>query len=296
MGKFDLAATLCLAGTIAGTACTVTGTAEEVARNEKEVVGREVIAEQRAALTAATAGEGFGPQAPRDIDASGGANDRVFEAAPPFGRMNLCNIHFHEGAEHRGGEFTTYAGNGNGEGYGSGYLYDGQLTEAELAPLDVAVGEGEQGDLQPGDTIEIHYVHTTAQVKPGPTLGSCLSEAVANPQLRVEAFVYVLVNDDSAADFAELAALEVVDGYHQAVNLQVADAGTPVAYAGSTTGPGYNTEGSPFQVSWSVYPRVTKVDISTVARWLDDNLFDEGGAQGVRNLVVNPELLSPIGG
>ena len=41
-----------------------------------------------------------------------------------------------------------------------------------------------QSELQPGDTIEVHYVYTTAQVTPGPTLGACLSDAIQNPQLR----------------------------------------------------------------------------------------------------------------
>jgi hypothetical protein len=31
--------------------------------------------------------------------------------------MNLCNIHFHKNAEHKGGEFTQYAGNGDGDGF-----------------------------------------------------------------------------------------------------------------------------------------------------------------------------------
>ena len=261
----------------------------------EEAVSDEVIAEQRAALNAATTGEGFGPQAPRDISAADGTNSRVFEAAPPYAQMNLCNIHFHEAAEHKGGEFTTYAGNGDGEGYGTGFLYDGALTEAELAPIDYNVGESEHGDLRPGDTIEVHYVHTTAQVEPGPTLGSCLSEAISNPQFRVEAAVYVLVNDETAADFMELTAIDVIDGFHQAVNIP-SDTGTPVEYAGSTTGPGYNEKGSPFQVSWSVRPKVKKVDIATVAKWLEDNRFDEDHAHGVRNLVVNPFLLSRIGG
>ena len=35
---------------------------------------------------------------------------------------------------------------------------------------------GEHGNLEPGDTIEVHYVHSTAQVEPGPTLGACLSD------------------------------------------------------------------------------------------------------------------------
>ena len=207
--------------------------------------------------------------------------------------MNLCNIHFHENAEHKGGEFTTYAGNGDGEGYGTGFKYDGELTEAELAPYGETVGAGEHGDLVPGDTIELHYVHTTAQITPGATLGSCLSDSIMNPQLRVEAQVFVLVNDDSAADFVELMKHEVVDGFHQAVNIPT-DMGEPVQYAGSTTGPSYNEKGSPLQVTWSVRPKVMKVSISSVDAWLKDNAFDEDHAHGVRNLVINPDLLSPM--
>lgn len=79
-------------------------------------VGDDVIAAQRAALAASTDGAGFGPQSPRDIDATEGTNDRLFNTAPDYTEMNLCNIHFHEGAEHKGGEFTTYIGNGDGAG------------------------------------------------------------------------------------------------------------------------------------------------------------------------------------
>ncbi len=256
-------------------------------------VGDDVIAAQRAALAASTDGAGFGPQSPRDISAVDGTNTRVFEAAPAYTEMNLCNIHFHENAEHKGGEFTTYAGNGDGAGYGTGFKYNGELTDAELAPYGETVGAGEHGDLVPGDTIELHYVHTTAQITPGATLGSCLSDSIMNPQLRVEAQVFVLVNDDSAADFVELMKHEVVDGFHQAVNIPT-DMGEPVQYAGSTTGPGYNEKGSPLQVTWSVRPKVMKVSISSVDAWLKDNDFDEDHAHGVRNLVINPDLLSPM--
>ncbi len=176
------------------------------------MVGDEVIDAQNATLLEATKDKGFGPQSPRDLSVLEGDNPRVAMTAPPFQSMNLCNIHFHENAEHRGGEFTTYAGNGNGAGAGTGFVYDGELSEAELAPLGRTIGEGEYGDLAPGDTIELHYVHTTAQVTPGPTLGACLSDAMANPQLRVEAQVYVLVNDDSAADFVALNEVAMVDG------------------------------------------------------------------------------------
>ena len=258
-------------------------------------VGDDVIEAQRAALAENTAGKGYGPQSPRDLDTVTGNNTLFFNDAPPYQQMNLCNIHFHENAEHRGGEFTTYAGNGDGKGTGTGFLYNGELTEAELAPLDRVVGEGSYGDLAPGDTIEVHYVHSTAKITPGPTLGACLSESIINPQLRVETQVFVLVNDDSAADFMELAAIEEVGGFYQAPNIP-SDTGQPIQYDGSTTGPSYNEKGSPIQVSWSVRPQVMKLSISSVEAWLADNVFEETAAHGVRNLVINPDLVSTIGG
>lgn len=261
--------------------------------NAEKVVDDAVIAGQRAKLAEATEGAGFGPQSPRDIDILTGANTRIFEEAPAYTDMNLCNIHFHENAEHRGGDFTSYVGNGDGKGAGTGFRYNGTLSAAELAPVGEKIGETKYGDLAPGDTIEVHYVHTTAQITPGPTLGACLSDSIMNPQLRVEAQVYVLVNDPNALDFRALTELGVVNGKHQALNIPT-DTGAPVRYAGSTTGPGYNEKGSPLQVTWSVRPRVAKVDIKTVAAWLKDNAFDEAGAHGVRNLVMNPALLSPI--
>lgn len=259
----------------------------------EDQVADEVIAGQREMLAKNTDGAGFGPQSPRDINALGGDNDRAFSDAPAYTEMNLCNIHFHESAEHRGGEFTNFAGNGDGKGYGTGFIYSGTLTEAELAPLETPIGDKGHGGLEPGDTIEVHYVHTTAQVTPGPTLGSCLSDSIGNPQLRVETQVYVLVNDDAALDFVELAQHEVVGNVHQAINIPT-DMGTPVQYEGSTTGPDYNEKGSPFQVSWSVRPKVAKVNIKTISSWFSDNIFEEDHAHGVRNLVMNPALLSQI--
>ncbi len=266
------------------------GAVSFAATDSSTVVSDDVIAEQRATLAKTTNGAGFGPQSPRDIDSAAGENPRQFEMAPSHTQMNLCNIHFHESAEHKGGEFTTFAGNGDGKGTGTGFAYSGDLSDAELAPV-----EGEFGGLQPGDTIEVHYVHSTAQVKPGPTLGACLSESIKNPQLRVETQVYVLVNDESALDFVSLTEIDEVNGFQQAVNIPT-DTGDAVQYAGSTTGPGYNEQGSPFQVSWSVRPKVAKVDIRTVGNWFADNVFEENHAHGVRNLVVNPALLSKIGG
>lgn len=257
-----------------------------------ESVSDQVIAKQRALLAKNTKDKGFGPQSPRDIDvdSSVGNNGRAFNAAPSYTKMNLCNIHFHKNAEHKGGEFTKYAGNGDGHGYQSGYEYSGHLSKAELTPIEIP---GKHGGLSSGDTIEVHYVYSTALVKPGPTLSSCLSNSIGNPQLRVETQIYVLVSDKNALDFGVLSKHSLRNGLHQALNIPN-NTGAPVQYAGSTTGPGYNEKGSPFQVTWSVRPKVAKVNIETVGKWLKGNVFDEDHAHGVRNLVTNPDLLSKI--
>ena len=251
------------------------------------------LEEQRANLAKATANAGFGPQSPRHIGHVRGENPIRFSTAPAFSEMNLCNIHFHKNAEHAGGEFTQYAGDGDGQGFKSGYVYTGTLSAAECAPVEPPACPSSHDALQSGDTIEVHYVFSSAQVTPGPTLGACLSETNINPQLRVEAQVFVLVNDEGALDFTDLTAIDSKSGYQQAPNIP-ADTGKPIAYAGSTTGPSYNEAGSPLQVSWSVRPRVAKVNISSMAQWCEGNVFNEDHAHGVRNLVVNTKLLSPI--
>ena len=123
---------------------------------------------------------------------------------------------------------------------------------------------------------------------------SGLDDAIKNPQLRVETQVYTPVNDKKALDFAKLTKHGKKSGLHQALNIP-SNTGAPVQYAGSTTGPGYNEQGSPFQVSWSVRPKVAKVNIKSVGKWCQGNTFNEDHAHGVRNLVTNPKLLSKIG-
>lgn len=256
-------------------------------------VSDQTIAHQRQVLANKTKGKGFGPQSPRDIDSKTGKNTIDFSTAPDLSEMNLCNIHFHKNAEHKGGEFTKYAGNGDGHGYQSGYIYSGHLSEADLKPIEGEICPNDHSRLVPGDTIEVHYVYSTAKVQPGPTLGACLSESLKNPQLRVETQVYVVVNDQNAMDFGELSKHDLKNGFHQALNIPT-NTGVPVQYNGSTTGPGYNEIGSPFQVTWSVRPQVAKVNIQSVGEWCKGNVFDEDHAHGVRNLVINTELLSEI--
>lgn len=230
--------------------------------------------------------ENFGPQTPRDIDSKTGTNSVTFDMAPPASEMHLCNIHFHEGAEHKAKDFAIYTGKGH-EGYGSGYqcTISKTLSKAELAPTKETICGSEHGDLQPGDTIEVHWVHTTCNVKPGPTLAACSSESCVNPQLRVETQVFTLVNDPNALDFNKL---------QQASDLPT-NTGTPVQFIGSTTGPKFSAQTcSPYQVTWSVRPQCAKLNINSVGAWCKNNVFKEDHAHGVRKLVTDPSLLSNI--
>ncbi|ART79191.1 delta-class carbonic anhydrase [Oceanisphaera avium] len=247
------------------------------------------VAKQRQALASNTHDQGFGPQSPRDISQLAGENKIAFNPAPPASAMNLCNIHFHRNAEHAGGEFSSPAEDDNQ----AGFRYSGTLTRAELAPVKQAICPSEQSSLATGDTIELHYVYSSAKVSPGPTLGACFNDAIKNPQLRAIAQVYVLVNDEKALDFNQLTAVSEQDGLYQAINIPT-NTGDAIEYAGSTTGPTYNEIGSPFQVTWSVKPKVAKVNIASVGQWCESNIFEEDHAHGVRNLVINPDLLAPI--
>lgn len=235
---------------------------------------------------------GFGPQTPRDIDNKKGKNPQVFSLAPKSSRMNLCNIHFHNNAEHKARAFSIYAGAGE-HGHGGGYQCNmsKKLTAAELKKPAREICKG----LKPGDTIEVHWVHSSCQITPGKGLGSCLSDKCANPDLRVETQVFTLVNDSKALNFNDFAYKgNVVKGFHQAKSLPKGT-GKPVEFMGSTTGPKF-TEAtcSPLQVTWSVRPQCAKLDINSIGKWCEKNQFEEDHAHGVRKLVTNPKLLSKI--
>ena len=70
--------------------------------------------------------------------------------------------------------------------------------------------------------------------------------------------------------------------------------GRPVDYSGSTTGPDCNAVLSLLQVTWNVGPNVDKANAASENKWLESNPFKEDHAHGVRNLVIDPPLLSPI--
>ena len=236
--------------------------------------------------------EGFGPQTPRDITQKAGENHADFPLAPEYTNLNLCNIHTHTNAEHKGPDFSIFVGDGDDGGYACNET--SSLTEAQLT--DPANGKGAYKGVKPGDTIEVHWVHSSCDVQPGPGLGSCVADGCDNPLLRVETQVFLLVNDDSALDFNDYTYNgDVVNGFHQAKAIP-GDMGDPVIFRGSTTGPSFTqSECSPFKVTWSVRPQCAKLDISSLHEWAEKgNVFEETKSHGVRQLVTAPELLSPI--
>ena len=235
--------------------------------------------------------QGFGPQTPRDIASAAGTNPRVITLAPASDSMNLCNIHSHTQAEHKGPGFSVSAGGGKNGGWKCNESES--LSKAELE--DPSQGHGAMHGVKPGDTIEVHWVYSSCDVAPGKGLGACSSAACANPQLRVEAQVFLVVNDPKALNFADFDySGKAIAGLHQPRKLPTGT-GTPVVFAGSTTGESYSkAKCSPLQVTWSVRPMCAKVDIGSLHKWAAGNAFKEDHSHGVRPLVVTPELLSPI--
>lgn len=230
--------------------------------------------------------EGFGPQTPRDIDSKTGSNSIIIETAPDYSELNLCNIHFHNPAEHKAKAFSA-SGDDNGYQCGTGQ----NLSEAEVAAFPENACEG----IKPGDTIEVHWVHSSCDIQPGPGLGSCLNDGCDNPKLRVETQIFTLVNDPNALDFNTLDySGSATNGLHQARHIPD-NTGKPVVFGGSTTGPKYTEQQcSPLKVTWSVRPQCAKLHIGSLSEWCKSNAFEEDHAHGVRKLVTHPALLSEI--
>ena len=231
----------------------------------------------------------MGPQTPRDIASAAGLNTEAFGLAPGVREMNLCNIHTHTNAEHKDPGFGVFVSRAYNGGFACNETT--QLSEAELAPAP-----GAYKGVQPGDTIEVHWVHTSCDATPGKGLGACVPQGCSDPLLRVEAQVFLVVNDPGALDFATMAYDgNIVDGRHQAKSLP-SNTGMPVLFRGSTTGPSYDQSNCPpARVTWNVRPRCAKLDIAGLHRWAErGNVLGETKSHGVRQLVTAPELLAPI--
>lgn len=221
-----------------------------------------------------------GPQSPRDIAVTKGTNSVQFNSAPEYKDMNLCNVHFHRNAEHKAPEYSTYVTDGDNSGWACKEPSAARLAKGSHVEYKHCEG------VQPGDTVEVHWVYTTCDTetkgaKPlGGGLSACMTETCANPQLRVEAQVFVL-EKNGKLKFNDLE--------------PVTAGGDIVRYTGSTTGTSYsNDHCSPYQVNWNVRSSCETLDIDDFAKWCGDNKYNDHHAHGVRALVTAPELLSPI--
>ncbi len=100
-------------------------------------------------------------------------------------------MHFHRNAEHKAAAYSTYVKDGDNSGWAC------QESAAERIGKDHVEYKGCEG-ITEGDTIEIHYVHTTCDTETkgvtplGGGLSACLTTMCPNPQLKVVAQVFVL--------------------------------------------------------------------------------------------------------
>ena len=233
--------------------------------------------------------EGFGPQTPRDLTNLDGTNSVLFNYAPAPEHMNLCNIHFHKNAEHKAVGFSLSGGESEYGGWKCNASKS--IDKKHLTPIKKNFCK----NINPGDTIEVHWVHSSCDVEPGKGLGACLSDKCANPQLRVETKVFLVVNDSSALDFNKFSASDKTNqfGYHQAMTLP--NRSDALQFLGSTTGPKYTEQTcSPLHVTWNVSQSCNRVDINSLSKWCESNKFAENKAHGVRQIVKSKGLLSKI--
>lgn len=245
--------------------------------------------------------QNYGPQTPRDISSADGSNSSAFPLAPAANKMNLCNVHFHMHAEHKGPGFSKVAGEGGGflcnDAPAAAPAATGKGHGEHAADSHAATGGAHAGceGVKAGDTIEVHWVFSTCNIQPGKGLGACSSAACANPTLRVESQVFLVSDDPKALNFADFDyAGKPVNGIHQPKALPAAT-GTPVVFRGSTTGPNYDQlKCSPLQATWSVRPRCAKVSLASLNAWCAHNTFEEHHGHGVRPLVTARELLDKI--
>ena len=203
---------------------------------------------------------GAGPQAPRDIDDSNGSNPVTFESVPYIEDMYHCNTHYHRFAEHKAAAYEIEVIDADGE-------YAGYACN----------------DAGNNDTVEVHWVYTSCNIteyneqfgtRDG--LANCFTNTCANPQLRVEAQVYVVEDN----------------GLVTSLESPVEHNDQTTTYIGSTTGPSYNNAHcSPYQVTWNVKSTCGSLDSEYLEQWSD--LHNEH-AHGVRQLVTDTSLLNLI--
>ena len=228
-----------------------------------------------------------GPQAPRDIDSAWGTNATQFKTAYRTSKMNLCDIHYHWNAEHKSAAYSTFVDTHNDHS-GWAVIKPASTDPKERAENDIShllEGDAHEIGVMVGDTIEVHFVHTSCNVKyeelePANGLNNCATTVCANPQLRVVAQVFKVVDEEHEH-------ADVTDLSHP-----MAHNDARVVYTGSTTGSKYNNDHcSPYQVTWDVKKTPATISAHGLAHWSHEH---EQHAHAVRELVTRSELLSPM--
>ena len=232
----------------------------------------------------------MGPQTPRDIADPAGLNTEMFPLAPAASELNLCNLHTHTNAEHKGPGFSVFVSDAEDGGYACNETAD--LTPAELEPA-----EGAYGGVNPGR-------HDRGPL--GPHLvrrGSGRRARLVRPREPARARSSAWRRRYSSSSTIRKRSTSrrwsyggnMAGGLHQAMMIP-STTGEPVLFRGSTTGPSYDQSTcSPVRVTWNVRPQCAKLDIGSLHRWAaSGNVFEETHSHGVRQLVTAPELLAPI--
>jgi hypothetical protein len=233
----------------------------------------------------------LGPQAPRDIANWIMGTNVVQPPVDAANQYHLCNVHFHNPAEHAG--------------------YQACANTPRDGLLGVCPGGTNKNRV--GDEIEFHWVYTSCA--PGERLATtsaknlehclCKRPTAANPgdySLLVTARVYVIVPDPA------LPALPVEPTAFLPANTYPGGplpAGLTI-YPGSTTGHDYGSgtplfpkPHSPFKVWWAVDPVCAQLHKGGLQTWCDNVAMNEFPQtkdkhdHDIRPLVTNPAWLSP---
>lgn len=237
-----------------------------------------------------------GPQSPKDLTTDRISDGNRFSAAPVMHRkqmndMELVNVHFHLGAEHKSDAYnsnavsdsgTTFTAGGHDVRAGwwaTGTAADFHSTRASATPVGSPCE-----DLYVGDTIEVHWVHSSAGKQAagsddpeGTHLTDGLGNAangrnLLNPMLHVEGTVYSIVSDDTAETVFDPGKNEpeknkTLLDYH----MPKAGENDYVRYVGSSTGQSFTGNFaakdqlcSPYVINWGVDLRLHKVKNTTM--------------------------------
>lgn len=268
--------------------------------DSKAPAGHAAAGHGTAKTAACTLGQ-IGPQSPRDITKKDGSNAKATFEMRPSSAMNLCNIHFHNNAEHKAPAFNVSAGP-------AGFRCTTTIP-ADMKAADPQLRKGAcGGTVRPGDTIEVHWVFTSCPVRPGSSLDACSTAACQHPHLTVESQVFLVVNGAAKApgvqSFLEYGTAVQKGGFWQPKSLPQTD--NSVRYRGSTTNPSYNEKSScsPSNVAWNVRQSCATLDIRSLDAWCTaaNSPFrpEEAGklkdieGHPPRGLVTHSNLLSKI--